>query len=77
MDIIPEPRDAVPGIRVPLAEPTELPDPEADLKAGLAPLTSPDTPFRNAIEVAAYLQSWLFFGLLARNSETGSRSKIS
>ncbi|RSL93704.1 hypothetical protein CEP52_013097 [Fusarium oligoseptatum] len=65
MDIIPEPRDAVPGIRVPLAEPIELPDLEADLKVGLAPLTSLDAPIRNPTEVAAHLQSWLFFGLLA------------
>ncbi|RSL65589.1 hypothetical protein CEP53_003637 [Fusarium sp. AF-6] len=66
MDIVPEPRDAVSEIRVPLAEPIELPDPEVDLKVGLAPLTSLDTPIRNPTEVAAHLQSWLFFGLLAR-----------
>ncbi|RSL85096.1 hypothetical protein CEP51_003521 [Fusarium floridanum] len=66
MDIIPEPRDAVPEIRVPLAEPIELPDPEADLETGIVPLTSLDAPIRNPTEVAAHLQSSLFFGLLAR-----------
>ncbi|RSM15740.1 hypothetical protein CDV31_004839 [Fusarium ambrosium] len=74
MDIIPEPRDSLPDILVPLVEPI-VPYDDADFstfgeRLGLtfdnADMTTPEG-------TASILQSWLFFGLLSRSLKDGFR----
>lgn len=65
MDIIDGFRDALPQIQVPLIEPIRPPEPEVDVEAALAILLRPNQDLHGT-DVAASLQSWLFFGLLAK-----------
>ncbi|RYP81887.1 hypothetical protein DL769_001812 [Monosporascus sp. CRB-8-3] len=66
MDIIPEPLDALPILRVPLAEPI-LPYDQDDFRSFPQRHGFAEDEWRHlpAEGLAALLQSWLFFGLLA------------
>lgn len=68
MDIIPEPRDALPEILVPLAEPI-VPYDGTDFSTfgERLGLTLNKDDMTSSEKTASILQSWLFFGLLSRS----------